>query len=107
MSKCCAVECNSSAEFRIEWANGPDDYTESCELHVGPLLGVHPGQAQPTHYRVYPILVSAEPADKAAATPTCPRCLGTDIKCVGENWDGINANFAYDCNLCSAKWEGP
>ena len=36
----------------------------------------------------------------------CPVCKSTKIKFVGTTFDGCNANAAYDCKKCPAKWEG-
>lgn len=53
---CCAINCGALADYRIEWGQvaNPDNYTLACEAHVGSLLGHHPDQPQPDHYRVYP-----------------------------------------------------
>jgi hypothetical protein len=53
--RCCQIDCADDAEFRIEWNVGPDNYTESCEAHVGALLGHRPEEPEPDCYRVYPI----------------------------------------------------
>jgi hypothetical protein len=55
--KCCQIDCSKLATYRIEWGEvaNPDNYTEACEAHVGSLLGHHPYQPAPDHYRVYPI----------------------------------------------------
>lgn len=38
--RCCIMECGRPAEFEIYGeSNHPEDYTESCEEHVGALLG--------------------------------------------------------------------
>lgn len=60
--KCCQIDCPVTAEYRIEWGQvaNPDNYTEACEGHVGALLGHHPHQPAPEHYRVYPIGSSPE-----------------------------------------------
>lgn len=36
----------------------------------------------------------------------CPKCLGTNVKYVGCNPDGINMNRAFDCKDCKYQWEG-
>lgn len=58
MSKCCHLNCTTAADFRIEWGAvaNPDNYTYACEAHVGALIGHHPGEPQPDHYRVVPYL---------------------------------------------------
>lgn len=39
--KCCFIGCERDVEFEIFGPSGaPDDYTYSCEEHVGQLLGV-------------------------------------------------------------------
>jgi hypothetical protein len=52
---CCEIGCNKHASFRIEWGEiaNPDNFTRACEKHVVDLLGTHPGQPKPDHYRIY------------------------------------------------------
>jgi hypothetical protein len=62
--KCCYIECGQAASFRIEWGPiaHPDNYTDSCEAHVGALLGHHAGEPAPDHYRVLPYSAAGEEA---------------------------------------------
>ena len=56
MNHCCKPDCGEKAEFRIEWdPPTPDNFTDSCEAHVGALLGHRPEEPPPSHYRVYPL----------------------------------------------------
>ena len=53
---CCYMRCEKGvAEFEITWGNGPDDFTDACEDHVGALIGHHLDQRPPDHYVVRPI----------------------------------------------------
>ena len=55
--RCCNTTCGKPADFRIEWGEvaNPDNYTYACEAHLGALLGHHPDQPPPDHYRVYSV----------------------------------------------------
>ena len=54
--RCCVIdeaECPQPAAFEVRWGTMPDDYTHACEKHLGASIGVHAGQTEPDHYRVY------------------------------------------------------
>jgi hypothetical protein len=52
------------------------------------------------------IELTHEDRHRACEGRICPECKGFDIEHVGNNWDGINPNAAYDCLTCGAQWEG-
>ncbi len=53
---CCHLDCDKKqADFEISWSGGPDDFTDSCEVHLGAMVGHHPDQAPPHHYVVRPL----------------------------------------------------
>ena len=54
---CCYPDCGAEAEFGIYGAPAhPDDATETCEQHVGALLGTPTWKlGENTHWLVYPI----------------------------------------------------
>lgn len=47
-----------------------------------------------------------EQRDAVCRGELCPRCLSNNVECVAYNWDGVNANFAFDCQQCGEEWEG-
>lgn len=47
-----------------------------------------------------------EQIDLASQGKLCPACGSSDVKCVGSVPDGINMNYAYDCQACKEQWEG-
>ena len=66
MPRCCFVfpeddsQCAAEAEFSIHGSNGhPDEVTEVCPAHVGPLLGDIEGHPPNSHWLVYPLLTSS------------------------------------------------
>jgi hypothetical protein len=46
---CCKIGCEKKAEWQIWHGNSPDDYTESCNEHIGDLLTDAP------EHRIYPL----------------------------------------------------
>lgn len=46
---CCFPDCEKLAEWVIVHGQAPDDYTESCSVHVGELLTDAP------EHKIYPI----------------------------------------------------
>lgn len=47
--KCCALGCGLQARWLIEYGDTPDDFTDSCTLHIGELLTDKP------EHRIYPL----------------------------------------------------
>ena len=54
---CCFPECSKDSEFTIYGSSGhPDDYTESCESHIGILLGTPESvEVSNEYWTVYPV----------------------------------------------------
>lgn len=52
MDHCCKLECKQEAQFRIEWGTSPDNFTDSCEEHLGSLIGHRTDEPAPSFYRV-------------------------------------------------------
>ena len=59
MPRCCYPDCGKPAEFGIYGSSGHfEDVTETCEDHVGALLGTPTWLAREnTHWTIYPLPV--------------------------------------------------
>jgi hypothetical protein len=48
--KCCQIDCTEDATWQMNYGNTTDDYTESCDSHIGELMDISVQQF--TAYRI-------------------------------------------------------